>query len=82
MNRLSFSTATRRVLAILALLCQSAIADSTGNLSGDWYFDVASPNGPGHREVLFKQEGSRVIGFVESDSASGRLVGSFDGVNL
>ncbi|MGH6930912.1 MAG: formylglycine-generating enzyme family protein [Dongiaceae bacterium] len=71
-----------RVLAALTLFCRGAIADSAPNLSGEWYFDVASPNGPGRREVLFKQEGSRIIGFVESDSASGRLVGSFDGVNL
>ena len=47
-----------------------------GSLSGEWYFDVlTSPNGPGRREVLFLQEGTRVIGFVDSDSASGRFVG-------
>ncbi len=38
--------------------------------------------GPGRREVLFRQEGRRVIGFIESDSASGRFVGSIDGPDL
>jgi len=53
------------------------------SLSGEWYFDVlTSPNGPGQREVLFEQEGERVIGFIESSSASGRFVGAVDGENL
>jgi len=53
------------------------------SLSGEWYFDVlTSPNGPGQREVLFEQEGDRVIGFIESSSATGRFVGAVDGANL
>ncbi len=53
------------------------------DLSGEWYFDVlTSPNGPGSRDVLFKQEGQRVIGFIESDSATGRFVGRLDGRKL
>ncbi|MFV1988542.1 MAG: SUMF1/EgtB/PvdO family nonheme iron enzyme [Gemmatimonadota bacterium] len=52
------------------------------SLSGEWYFDVESPNGPGQREVLFLQEGERVIGFVDSNAASGRFVGTFDGSTL
>jgi formylglycine-generating enzyme required for sulfatase activity len=51
-------------------------------LSGEWYFDVVSPNGPGQREVLFLQEGERIIGFVDSNAASGRFVGSFDGTKI
>ena len=67
----------------LALFCAGAVASDSDSLSGDWYFDVlTSPNGPGRREVLFLQEGERVIGFIESNSASGRFVGSFDGRNL
>ena len=31
---------------------------------------------------MFRQEGERVIGFIESNSASGRFVGSFDGRQL
>jgi len=58
-----------------------AVADEA-SLSGEWYFDVVSPNGPGRREVLFLQEGTRVIGFVDSDSASGRFVGRIDGDTL
>ncbi len=58
-------------------------AEDLPDLSGPWAFDVlTSPNGPGKREVLFAQEGNRVIGFVESNSASGRFVGTFDGTNL
>jgi len=52
------------------------------SLSGDWYFDVNSQNGPGRRDVLFRQEDQRVIGFIESDSASGRFVGRVDGNRL
>jgi formylglycine-generating enzyme required for sulfatase activity len=61
------------------LFSPRTIAAAAPDLTGDWYFDVSSPNGPGRREVLFRQEGARVIGFIESDSASGRFVGSFDG---
>lgn len=43
---------------------------------------MSSPNGPGRRDVLFRQEDSRIIGFIESDSASGRFVGSVAGANL
>jgi formylglycine-generating enzyme required for sulfatase activity len=32
--------------------------------------------------VLFRQEGERVIGFIESDSASGRFVGSVRGADI
>ena len=50
------------------------------DLSGEWHFDVlTSPNGPGKRAVLFRQNGERVIGFIDSNSASGRFVGTFDG---
>lgn len=60
-----------------------AAADDDFSLSGEWYFDVlTSPNGPGKREVLFLQEDQRVIGFIDSDSASGRFVGRFDGKKL
>lgn len=53
------------------------------DLSGEWHFDVlSSPSGPGRREVLFRQEGERVIGFIESDSASGRFVGRLVGEDL
>ncbi len=55
---------------------------TAADLSGEWYFDVAAQNGPGHRDVLFRQEDQRVIGFIESDSASGRFVGQFDGTRL
>ncbi|MFQ5635710.1 MAG: formylglycine-generating enzyme family protein [Gammaproteobacteria bacterium] len=71
------------ILAVLVLCtCQSS-AEEHYSLSGDWYFDVlTSPNGPGQREVLFLQEGERVIGFIESNSASGRFVGRFDGARV
>jgi formylglycine-generating enzyme required for sulfatase activity len=72
-----------RILITLAGLYVSAIAAEELSLSGDWHFDVlTSPNGPGQREVLFLQEGERVIGFIDSNSASGRFVGNFDGENL
>lgn len=57
----------------------------TPDLSGPWAFQVlTSPNGPGSREVLFAQDrdGTRVFGFVDSNSASGRFVGTFDGSHL
>ncbi len=56
-----------------------APAPAAGDLSGEWYFEVVSPNGPGHRDVLIRQEGRRIIGFIESDSASGRFVGTVEG---
>lgn len=65
------------LLALLFSLCASA-----ADLSGDWYFEVQSPNGPGYRDVLFRQEGSRIIGFIDSDSASGRFVGKVSGDDL
>jgi len=64
------------VLAIFIGALPSALAEAPTDLSGEWHFDVSSQNGPGRRDVLFRQEGQRVIGFIESDSASGRLVGS------
>ncbi|MDJ0929296.1 MAG: hypothetical protein QNJ73_16785, partial [Gammaproteobacteria bacterium] len=67
------------VILGLSLACGAAADES---LSGDWYFDVMSPNGPGYRDVLFLQEGERVIGFIDSDAASGRFVGQFDGQTL
>lgn len=67
-------------LALLALIFSVGVA--AADLSGDWTFEVQSPNGPGHRDVLFRQEGTRVIGFIDSDSASGRFVGSVAGDNL
>ncbi len=70
----------RWLFALLALAFSVGIA--AADLSGDWYFDVQSPNGPGHRDVLFRQEGTRVIGFIDSDSASGRFVGRVQGDDL
>jgi formylglycine-generating enzyme required for sulfatase activity len=71
------------VLVLTALAPLLAGATAPADLSGDWHFDVlTSPNGPGRREVLFKQEGERVIGFIESDSASGRFVGTVHGADL
>ncbi len=67
------------VLWALFVIFMTAPAVAAPDLSGEWHFDVQSPNGPGRREVLFRQEGSRIIGFIESDSASGRFVGSVDG---
>jgi len=69
------------LVALLAALLAGgpAVAAPPRNLSGDWYFDVQSENGPGRRDVLIRQEGSRLIGFIESDSASGRFVGSVTG---
>ena len=66
------------------LLLVAALPAGAGqpDLSGEWYFDVQSQNGPGHRDVLFRQEGERVIGFIESDSASGRFVGAVHGEAL
>ena len=71
-----------RVFVILAVFFAVAIAAEEVSLTGDWHFDVISPNGPGTRDVRFLQEGERVIGFIESSSASGRFVGSFDGESL
>ncbi len=76
-------SAIQSVFLVLALYFATAGAGEDASLSGEWYFDVlTSPNGPGSREVLFLQENERVIGFIESNSASGRFVGSFDGKNL
>jgi len=71
----------RSTFAVHCLLAFLLVAPAHGapDLSGEWHFDVQSPNGPGRREVLFRQEGSRIIGFIESDSASGRFVGSVNG---
>ena len=74
-----------RLIAVIAccLLLQAAVASDSVDLSGEWHFDVLkSPNGPGKRAVLFRQDGERVIGFIESNSASGRFVGSLDGRRL
>jgi len=65
--------------AALFMLATAMPGHAANSLSGDWYFDVNSQNGPGRREVLFRQEDQRVIGFIESDSASGRFVGRVDG---
>ncbi len=70
------------VLALIAGASGNARAAGATDLSGEWYFDVNSQNGPGRRDVLFRQEGQRVIGFIESDSASGRFVGSVAGANV
>ncbi len=78
----------KKMILITALAClgglERGMAEQPAtDLSGEWYFDVlTSPNGPGRREVLFKQEGQRVIGFIESDSATGRFVGVLDGQTL
>jgi len=70
-------------LCTLTIIYGNLAAAEEYSLSGEWYFDVlTSPNGPGRREVLFAQEGKRVIGFIDSNSASGRFVGNFDGKNL
>ncbi len=73
---------TYLLIAIVAVLRAHVALAAPSNISGEWYFDVNSQNGPGRRDVLFRQEGSRVIGFIESDSASGRFVGSLTGRNL
>lgn len=71
------------IFSAFVLFGGSSIAEELGPMSGEWYFNVlTSPNGPGGREVLFFQEGERVIGFIESNSATGRFVGDFDGENL
>ena len=70
------------LMAAIAVLGMRVALAAPVNLSGDWYFDVKSQNGTGRRDVLFRQEGNRVIGFIESDSASGRFVGSVSGRNL
>ena len=70
------------LIAVIAVLGLRVALAAPVDLSGDWYFDVKSQNGPGRRDVVFRQEGTRVIGFIESDSASGRFVGSVVGRNL
>ena len=76
-------TVTIILIGAWILFCTGATAAERNSLSGEWYFDVlTSPNGPGRREVLFLQEDERVIGFIDSNSASGRFVGSFDGKQL
>lgn len=70
------------LIAVVAVLSVHVALGAPVNLSGDWYFDVKSQNGPGRRDVVFRQEGTRVIGFIDSDSASGRFVGSLVGRNL
>lgn len=70
------------IWAIAGLAAAVNAASPSPDLSGEWYFDVSSQNGPGHRDVLFRQEEQRVIGFIESDSASGRFVGRIDGSRL
>jgi len=69
-------------LVVAALTALPGFARAATDLSGEWYFDVTSANGPGRRDVLFRQEDQRVIGFIESDSASGRFVGRVDGNSL
>ena len=81
------STFPARLIAIITfavcLMSPISFADDAYDLSGEWYFEVlTSPNGPGKRDVLFRQDGQRVIGFIESSSASGRFVGNFDGRQL
>ena len=75
------------LLAGLFVMITMANAQSSRSnfpdLSGEWVFDIlTSPNGPGTRDVLIRQEGERVIGFAESEMASGGFVGTFDGTNL
>ncbi|MEQ1803070.1 MAG: formylglycine-generating enzyme family protein [Gammaproteobacteria bacterium] len=70
------------LLVLSTLAAPSAVRAAPADLSGEWYFDVVSQNGPGRRDVLIRQEGSRVIGFIESDSASGRFVGTVNGASL
>ena len=71
------------ILITLLFFCIDVTAAEEYSLTGEWHFDVlTSPNGPGRREVLFSQEGDRVIGFIDSNSASGRFVGRLDGDNL
>ncbi|MBN8281216.1 MAG: hypothetical protein J0M16_11445, partial [Gammaproteobacteria bacterium] len=74
-------TLTAFALVIWTALAAGAPAAAT-DLSGEWYFDVQSQNGPGKRDVLFRQEGQRVIGFIDSDAASGRFVGTLTGTAL
>ena len=77
------SLATIRMFAAVAAIASftafPTLVRAATDLSGEWHFDVRSENGPGRRDVLFRQEGSRLIGFIESDSASGRFVGSVRG---
>jgi len=68
--------------ALLGAAWVITAAAAQTDLSGEWYFDVQTPNGPGRRDVLFRQEGERIIGFIESDSASGRFVGSVRGADI
>jgi formylglycine-generating enzyme required for sulfatase activity len=79
-----FTRVFRWLAARLVLLGLPVLATGAAqpDLSGEWYFDVQSQNGPGHRDVLFRQEGERIIGFIESDSASGRFVGSVRGEDV
>jgi len=70
------------LLALSATAQAPALPAPVTDLSGEWHFDVNSQNGPGRRDVLFRQEGHRVIGFIASDSASGRFVGSIAGESL
>jgi len=74
----------RILFALLGALALSGNATmARASLSGEWHFDVlTSPNGPGQREVLFLQEGERVIGFIDSNSASGRFVGRVEDAHL
>ncbi len=75
------------LVAAVVTVMMASIVQSTENeivdLSGEWVFDIlTSPNGPGTRDVLIRQEGKRVFGFAESEMASGGFVGTFDGTNV
>ncbi|MBT6376487.1 MAG: hypothetical protein HOJ74_17410, partial [Gemmatimonadales bacterium] len=71
--------------ALLIAFTLSAAQDASAqpapefDLTGEWVFNVESPNGLGERQVTFVQEGNKLTGEISSSMASGDLEGTIEG---
>ena len=71
--------------ALLIAFTLSAAQDASAqpapefDLTGEWVFNVESPNGLGERQVNFVQEGNKLTGEISSSMASGDLEGTIEG---
>jgi hypothetical protein len=73
-------TISALLLAITLVGSQDARAQEPAfDLTGEWIFNVESPNGMGERQVTFVQEGNKLTGEISSSMATGDIEGTIEG---
>ena len=70
---------TLSLVVLALLLCVTAVAAETYDVTGDWVFQVTTDQGSGSPTFTFKQEGEKLTGSYKGLLGEAPLTGSVSG---